>query len=65
MATIKERNKLIKELKIYISQVITETLRDPDFGLELRKNIKNKLKKIKEGKVKFYTENAVKRRLKL
>ena len=65
MVTTKEKNKLLKELKIYISQVITETLRDPDLGLELKKSFKNKLRKIIKGKIKFYDENEAKRRLKI
>lgn len=65
MVKIKEGYKFIKELKIYISQVITETLLDPDLGLELKENIKNKLKKIRRGKVKFYSEDEIRKRLKL
>lgn len=53
----------MKELKIYISQVIAETLKDPDLGLELKESFKNKLKKILKGKVKFYSEDETKRRL--
>lgn len=65
MIKIKEKDKFIKELQIYISQVITETLLDHDFGLELKENVKNKLKEITKGKVKFYSEDEIKKRSKL
>mgnify|MGYP001627141775 CR=1 FL=1 len=63
MVTTKAKNKLMKELKIYISQVIAETLKDPDLGLELKGSFKNKLKKILKGKVKFYSDDEVRKRL--
>jgi hypothetical protein len=62
---IKERKNLIRELKIYLPQLMLEILRDSDFGLEIREEIKEKLKKIREKKVKFFNEKEVKKRLKL
>jgi hypothetical protein len=63
MNKIKERNNLIRELKIYLPQLMLEILRDPDFGLELREEIKAKLEKIRKKKVKFFSENEVKKQL--
>jgi hypothetical protein len=63
MNKTKERNNLIRELKIYLPQLILEILRDPDFGLELREEIKAKLEKIRKKKVKFFSENEVKKQL--
>jgi hypothetical protein len=65
MVKIKERKNLIRELKIYLPQLMLEILRDSDFGLEIREEIKEKLKKIREKKVKFFNEKEVKKRLKL
>jgi hypothetical protein len=63
MNKTKERNNLIRALKIYLPQLILEILRDPDFGLELREEIKTKLEKIRKKKVKFFSENEVKKQL--
>jgi len=63
MNKLKERNNLIRELKIYLPQLMLEILRDPDFGLELREEIKAKLEKIRKKKVKFFSENEVKKQL--
>jgi hypothetical protein len=63
MAKNKERENLIRELKMYLPQLILEILRDPDFGLEIRDEIKEKLEKIRKGKVKFFKEKEVKRKL--
>jgi len=63
MNKIKERNNLIRELKIYLPQLMLEILRDPDFGLEIREEIKEKLEKIRKKKVKFFSENEVKKQL--
>jgi hypothetical protein len=63
MNKTKERNNLIRELKIYLPQLMLEILRDPDFGLELREEIKAKLEKIRKKKVKFFSENEVKKQL--
>jgi hypothetical protein len=65
MAKIKERENLIRELKVYLPQLILEILRDPDFGLEIREEIKEKLEKIRKKKVKFFNEKEVKKKLKL
>jgi hypothetical protein len=65
MAKIKERESLIRELKMYLPQLILEILRDPDFGLEIRDEIKEKLEKIRKKKVKFFNEEEVKKKLKL
>jgi hypothetical protein len=65
MAKIKERENLIRELKVYLPQLILEILRDPDFGLEIRDEIKEKLEKIRKKKVKFFNEEEVKKKLKL
>jgi len=53
MNKIRERNNLIRELKIYLPQLMLEILRDPDFGLEIREEIKEKLEKIRKKKVNF------------
>jgi hypothetical protein len=50
---------------MYLPQLILEILRDPDFGLELREEIKAKLEKIRKKKVKFFNEKEVKRKLKV
>ena len=63
MPKIKDENRLIRELKLYVSKVISETIKDPDFGLELREKIKKKLDNVKKGKVKFYSLTEVKRKL--
>jgi hypothetical protein len=63
MAKIKERENLIRELKMYLPQLILEILRDPDFGLEIRDEIKKKLEKIRKGKVRFFDEKEVKKKL--
>jgi len=63
MNKTKKRNNLIRELKIYLPQLMLEILRDPDFGLELREEIKAKLEKIRKKKVKFFSENEVKKQL--
>jgi hypothetical protein len=65
MAKIKERENLIRELKMYLPQLILEILRDPDFGLGIREEIKEKLEKIRKKKVKFFNEEEVKKKLKL
>jgi hypothetical protein len=64
MAKIKERESLIRELKMYLPQLILEILRDPDFGLEIREEIKKKLERIRKKKVKFFNEKEVKKKLK-
>jgi hypothetical protein len=63
MVKIKERENLIRELKMYLPQLMLEILRDPDFGLELREEIKAKLEKIRKKKVRFFTEKEVKKKL--
>jgi hypothetical protein len=63
MAKIKERESLIRELKMYLPQLILEILRDPDFGLEIREEIKKKLEMIRKKKVKFFNEKEVKKKL--
>jgi len=65
MSKIKERENLIRELKMYLSQLILEILRDPDFGLEIGDEIKEKLEKIRKKKVKFFNEEEVKKKLNL
>jgi hypothetical protein len=65
MNKMKEKENLIRELKMYLPQLILEILRDPDFGLEIRDDIKEKLEKIRKKKVKFFNEEEVKKKLKL
>jgi hypothetical protein len=65
MNKMKEKENLIRELKMYLPQLILEILRDPDFGLEIRDEIKEKLEKIRKKKVKFFNEEEVKKKLKL
>ncbi len=64
MSKIKERENLIRELKIYLPQLMLEILRDPDFGLEIREEIKEKLERIRKKKVKFFSEKEVKKEAK-
>jgi hypothetical protein len=65
MNKTKERENLIRQLKIYLPQLMLEILRDPDFGLEIREEIKKKLERIRKKKVKFFSEKEVKKRLKV
>jgi hypothetical protein len=63
MAKIKEKENLVRELKMYLPQLILEILKDPDFGLEIRDEIKKKLEKIRKKKVRFFDEKEVKKKL--
>jgi hypothetical protein len=65
MSKIKERENLIRELKIYVPQLMLEILKDPDFGLEIREEIKEKLERIRKKKVKFFSEKEAKKRLRI
>jgi|FaiFalDrversion3_1042247.scaffolds.fasta_scaffold47011_2 hypothetical protein len=65
MNKTKERENLIRQLKIYLPQLMLEILRDPDFGLEIREEIKKKLERIRKKKVKFFSEKEVKKKLKV
>jgi hypothetical protein len=40
MRKTKLKETLIREFKTYLPQLILEILKDPDFGLEIRKDIK-------------------------
>lgn len=63
MPSIKDENRLIRELKLYVSNVISETIKCPDFGLELRDKMKKRLNNVKKVKVKFYSLVEVKRKV--
>jgi hypothetical protein len=65
MNKTKERENLIRELRLYLPQLMLEILRDPDFGLEIREEIKEKLERIRKKKVKFFSEKEVKKRLRI
>jgi hypothetical protein len=65
MRKTKLKETLIREFKTYLPQLILEILKDPDFGLEIRKDIKKKLEKLRKNKVKFFSEEEVRKRIKV
>ncbi len=65
MRKTKIKENLIREFKTYLPRLILEILKDPDFGLEIKEEIKKKLEKLRKNKVKFFSEEEVRKRIKV
>ncbi|MEK7673977.1 MAG: hypothetical protein AAB371_02165 [Patescibacteria group bacterium] len=58
-------NKILLDtkVKLYINEVIMNTLLDPDFELQLKPNIQKKLEKIRQGKIKTTSLDIIKKNI--
>jgi glycopeptide antibiotics resistance protein len=53
MATLfKKKQNLNLEMKIYLAQLLQEILTDQEYFLDLKEDIKKKLKEFRKGKIK-------------
>jgi hypothetical protein len=53
MATLfKKKQNLSLEMKIYLAQLLQEILTDQEYFLDLKEDVKKKLKEFRRGKIK-------------
>ena len=48
----KKKQNLDLEMKMYLAQLLQNILTDPEYFLDLKENVRKKLKKIRKGKIK-------------
>lgn len=57
-----KQQKFNGQLRLYISQAITEILNDPDYGMELSEKTKERLQKIKQSPRKAISFEDIKKK---
>jgi hypothetical protein len=62
MATNTQNTKLDTSTKIFLSQAIREIIDDPDFGMELTDQVKNRLSIAKKGNYKTTSLSKIAKR---
>ena len=48
----KKKQNLDLEMKMYLAQLLQNILTDPEYFLDLKEDVRKKLKKIRKGKIK-------------
>jgi hypothetical protein len=59
---LKKQKKLDLEMKIYLSELLQSILNDPEYFLDLKENVKKKLKELKRKKTKTISFEEIKKK---
>ncbi|MEK7146867.1 MAG: hypothetical protein AAB772_01285 [Patescibacteria group bacterium] len=62
MSVLTVKRKLSKDVKIFITQALSEFLNDPDFGLELSEKTKKRLRQANTSKEKPISFSEIKKK---